>query len=233
MPEHIIIIGAVALGPKVACRLKRLNPEARITLIDKDNLISYGGCGIPYYIGGDIADLKGLFSTFAHAVRDMEFFRTDKGVDALVGVEALSINRKEKKLLVRNLNNNKEQVLEYDKLVIATGATPVRPPFPGVDLSEVFVVSNLHHAEAIKERISKGKVEKAVVIGAGAVGIELAEAMADMWEVDTTIIEMADHVLPAALGKNMSAVVEKELRENDINVLVSQRVVRINGDKEH
>ncbi len=231
MPERIIIIGAVALGPKVACRLKRLNPEARITLIDRDNLISYGGCGIPYYIGGDIADLKGLFSTFAHAVRDIEFFRTDKGVDALVGVEAISINRKEKKLLVRNVNNNKEQELEYDKLVIATGATPVRPPFPGVDLSEVFVVSNLHHASAIKERISKGEVEKAVVIGAGAVGIELAEAMADMWEVDTTIIEMADHVLPAALGKNISAVVEKELKENDINVLTSQRVVRINGDK--
>jgi NADPH-dependent 2,4-dienoyl-CoA reductase/sulfur reductase-like enzyme/rhodanese-related sulfurtransferase len=233
MPEHIIIIGAVALGPKVACRLKRLNPEARITLIDRDNLISYGGCGIPYYIGGDIADLKGLFSTFAHAVRDVEFFRTDKGVDALVGVEAISINRKEKKLLVRNVNSNKEQELEYDKLVIATGATPVRPPFPGVDLSEVFVVSNLHHASAIKERISKGEVEKAVVIGTGAVGIELAEAMADMWEVDTTIIEMADHVLPAALGKNISAVVEKELRENDINVLLSQRVVRINGDKEN
>ena len=231
MPERIIIIGAVALGPKVACRLKRLNPEARITLIDRDNLISYGGCGIPYYIGGDIADLKGLFSTFAHAVRDVEFFRTDKGVDALVGVEAISINRKEKKLLVRNVNNNKEQELEYDKLVIATGATPVRPPFPGVDLSEVFVVSNLHHASAIKERISKGEVEKAVVIGAGAVGIELAEAMADMWEVDTTIIEMADHVLPAALGKNISAIVEKELKENDINVLTSQRVVRINGDK--
>jgi NADPH-dependent 2,4-dienoyl-CoA reductase/sulfur reductase-like enzyme/rhodanese-related sulfurtransferase len=233
MPERIIIIGAVALGPKVACRLKRLNPEAEITLIDKDTLISYGGCGIPYYIGGDIADLEGLYSTFAHAIRDKEFFRTDKGVTALTGVEALSINRKEKKLLVRHLNDKREEELEYDKLVIATGATPVKPPFPGVDLSGVHVISNLHQAQAIKTTIADGKVGNAVVIGAGAIGIEMAEALTDLWGVETTLIEMADHVLPAALGKNISAVVEKELKENDVNVLVSQRVVRINGDKEN
>jgi len=233
MPEHIIVIGAVALGPKVACRLKRLNHEAEITLIDKDTLISYGGCGIPYYIGGDIADLEGLYSTFAHAIRDKEFFRTDKGVKALTGVEALSINRKEKKLLVRHLNDKREEELEYDKLVIATGATPVKPPFPGVDLSGVHVISNLHHAQAIKTSIADGKIGHAVVIGAGAIGIEMAEALTDLWGVETTLIEMADHVLPAALGKNISAVVEKELRENDINLLLSQRVVRINGDKEN
>ena len=239
MPERIIIIGAVALGPKVACRMRRLNPDAEITLIDKDTLISYGGCGIPYYIGGDIADLEGLYSTFAHAIRDTEFFRTDKGVKALTGVEALSINRKEKKLLVRHLSENPEEKpeydeeLEYDKLVIATGAAPVRPPFPGVDLSGVHVISNLHHAQVIKTKIADGKVGNAVVIGAGAIGIEMAEALTDLWGVDTTIIEMADHVLPTALGKNLSAVVLKELKENDVNVLTSQRVVRINGDKEN
>ena len=230
MPEHIIIIGAVALGPKVGCRLRRLNPEAKITIIDRDTLISYGGCGIPYYIGGDIADLEGLYSTFAHAKRDAKFFQTDKGIDVLTGVEALSINRKEKKLLVHHLKENRQEELEYDKLVIATGATPVKPPFSGVDLSGVFIVSNLHHAKTIKTRIADGKVGNAVVIGAGAVGIEMAEALTDLWGVDTTLVEMADHVLPTALGKNISAIVQKELKENDINVLVSQRVMRINGD---
>ena len=233
MPERIIIIGAVALGPKVGCRLRRLNPEAEITIIDKDTLISYGGCGIPYYIGGDIADLEGLYSTFAHAKRDAKFFKTDKGIDVLTGVEALSINRKEKKLLVHHLKENKQEELEYDKLVIATGATPVKPPFPGVDLSGVFIVSNLHHAKTIKTRIADGKVGNAVVIGAGAVGIEMAEALTDLWGVDTTLVEMADHVLPTALGKNISAIVQKELKENDVNVLVSQRVVRINGDNDN
>ncbi len=233
MPERIIVIGAVALGPKVACRLKRLNPEAQITLIDKDSLISYGGCGIPYYIGGDIADLEGLYSTFAHAIRDAQFFHTDKGVDVLTRVEALSINRKEKKLLVHHLDEDRKEELEYDKLVIATGATPVKPPFPGADLAGVHVISNLHQAESIKTKIADGKVGTAVVIGAGAIGIEMAEALTDLWGVETTIIEMADHVLPTALGKNISAIVEKELSQNDVNVLTAQRVVRINGDDEN
>jgi NADPH-dependent 2,4-dienoyl-CoA reductase/sulfur reductase-like enzyme/rhodanese-related sulfurtransferase len=230
MPEHIIIVGAVALGPKVACRLKRLNPDAKVTLVDRDSLISYGGCGIPYYIGGDIADLEGLYSTVAHAIRDTEFFQTDKGVDVLTEVEALSINRKEKKLLVRHLKENREEELKYDKLVIATGATPVKPPFPGVDLAGVHVISNLHQAKMIKTSIADGKVGNAVVVGAGAIGIEIAEALTDLWGVETTLIEMADQVLPAALGKNISAIVEKELIKNDVNLLMSQRVVRINGD---
>ncbi|MFO7883794.1 MAG: FAD-dependent oxidoreductase [Desulfobacteraceae bacterium] len=232
MPERIIIIGAVALGPKVACRLRRLDPDAEITLIDRDSLISYGGCGIPYYVGGDVPDLEGLYSTIAHAVRDSEFFQKTKGVKVLTEVEALSIDKREKKILVRHLRENRDEHLEYDKLVLATGATPVRPPFPGSDLPDVFVVSNLHHAEAIKEKISKGEVESAVVIGAGAIGIEMAEALTDLWGIETTLIEMADHVLPAALGRNLAAIAEKELRENDINVMVSEKVLRINGDKD-
>lgn len=233
MPERIIIVGAVALGPKVACRLRRLNPETDITIIDRDTLISYGGCGIPYYVGGDIADLEGLYSTFAHAIRDTEFFRTDKGVEVLTGVEALSINRQEKKLLVRHLNENREEEMKYDKLVLATGASPVLPPVPGSDLKGVHVVSNLHHAQAIKTKIQNGDVGKAVVIGAGAIGIEMAEALTDLWGVETTIVEMADRVLPTALGKNMAAILHKELRDNDVELLLSQRVLRINGDDEN
>ncbi len=232
MPERIIIIGAVALGPKVACRLSRLDPKAKITLIDRDNLISYGGCGIPYYIGGDVSDLEGLYSTIAHTVRDKEFFKTDKGVDVITGVEVIAINREKKTLSVRNLNDNSKDEMEYDKLVIATGATPVRPSFPGSDFPNVFTVSNLHNAKAIKDIISKGKVENAVVIGAGAIGIEMAEALTDLWGIDTTIIEIADHVLPQALGRNLAVVVEKHLRDNDVKLMLSERVISINGDTE-
>ena len=230
MSKKIIIIGAVALGPKVACRLRRLDPEAEITLIDKDELISYGGCGIPYYIGGDVPELKGLCSTIAHQVRDTKFFLKNKRVKVLIQTKALSINRTEKKLLIQYLKDNKKENLKYDKLVIATGATPVRPPFPGADLPNVFVVSNLHHAKNIKEIISNGKVENAVVIGAGAIGIEMAEALTDLWGIKTTLIEMADQVLSTALGKNISKILEKELKDNDIKVLTSEKVLKINGD---
>ncbi len=230
MAKNVIIIGAVALGPKVACRLRRLDPDTNITVIDRDNLISYGGCGIPYYIGGDINDIQELRSTTAHAVRDPEFFKTCKGVKILPRVEAVSINRKENTVMVRHLDHGSEEALPYDKLVIATGATPVCPPIPGADLPQVFTVSNLHTAHDIKERISKGLVGKAVVIGAGAIGIEMAEALTDLWGVDTTVVEMADQVLPGAIGQNISRMVETHLAKNEVEVIVSQQVTKILGD---
>lgn len=231
MSKRVIVVGAVALGPKVACRLRRLDPEAEITVIDRDNLISYGGCGIPYYVGGDINDLEGLCSTSSHVLRDPAFFRSSKGVTILPRVEAVSIDREGKTLHVRHLDTEKKDMLAYDKLVIATGATPVKPPIPGADLPRVFTVSNLHSAKDIKEAISGGKVGRAVVIGAGAIGIEMAEALTDLWGVDTTIVEMADQILPAALGKNMSKVVEMKLKQNGIAVMLSRKVDRIDGDK--
>ena len=222
MAKRIIIVGAVALGPKVACRLRRLDPEADITVIDRDNLISYGGCGIPYYVGGDIADIEGLCSTTSHAIRDPHFFKTSKGIQVIPKVEALSINRKDKKLDIRHLDGDRQETLAYDTLVIATGATPFRPPIPGADLPRVFTISNLHSAQDIKGLLSKGQVKKAVVIGAGAIGIEMAEALTDLWGVDTTIIEMADQVLPAALGKHVSKIVENQLKENGGKVMLSE-----------
>lgn len=232
MSKKVVIIGAVALGPKVACRLRRIDPDAEITVIDRDSLISYGGCGIPYYVGGDVADLEGLYSTTSHAVRDIEFFKTCKGINILSSVEATGIKRRDKKLVVRHIKDGIEEELEYDKLVIATGTTPFRPPFPGSDLADVFTVSNLHNARDLKDKISKGHVEKAVVIGAGAIGIEMAEAMSDLWGIETTIIEMADQVLPTALGKSMARLVENQLKKNDVNVMLSQKVEKINGDNE-
>ncbi len=228
MAKKILIIGAVALGPKVACRLRRIDPEAEITLLDRDSVISYGGCGIPYYIGGDVADIEGLRSTQSHAIRNQEFFETTKGIKVLCEVEAIEILRREKQVRVRYLaEGNREELMDYDKLVIATGASPLRPPFPGSDLPNVFIVANLHHAKQIKERIAQGKVNKAVVIGAGAIGIEIAEALTDLWGVKTTIIEMADQVLPAALGQNVATVVQRQLEEHDVKVMISSRVKEI------
>lgn len=232
MSKRVLIIGAVALGPKVACRLRRIDPDVQITMIDRDELISYGGCGIPYYVGGDVADIEGLRSTIAHAIRDAGFFKATKGADVLTGVEAVAVNRAEKTVRVRHLKEDREETMAYDKLVIATGATPMRPPIPGADLPQVHVVSNLHHAKVIKDAISKGEVENAVVIGAGAIGIEMAEALTDLWGIETTLIEMADQVLPQALGKDMSRIAEKKLRENGVSLMLSQRVTAIHGDAE-
>lgn len=229
-PMKVVIVGAVALGPKVACRLRRLDPDVEITVVDKDDLISYGGCGIPYYVGGDVNELEDLCSTAAHAVRDIEFFKTCKGITVMTETEAVSIDRKAKKVLVRHLNDLREEELPYDELVLATGSSPIRPPIPGADLPGVQVVSNLHHAEIVKNLLKQGKVSKAVVIGAGAIGIELAEAMTDLWGVETTLIEMAEQVLPVAIGKTMGKIVRRELEEKGVKLLLSERVIRIGED---
>lgn len=232
MPKRVVIIGAVALGPKVACRLRRLDPEAHITLIDRDNLISYGGCGIPYYVGGDINDLEDLYSTTAHVVRDIRFFEQCKGVTVLTRVEARSIARAEKRVKICHLDSGEETWLDYDKLVIATGAQAIRPPFPGADLPGVFTISDLHDAERIKSLMSSGKIGKAAVIGAGAIGLEIAEAFTDLWGIETTLIEMEDQVLPTLLGKCIARVVGQELEQKGVTLRLDERVRQIVRDNE-
>lgn len=227
MKKKILIIGAVALGPKVACRMRRLDPEAEITLIDRDNLISYGGCGIPYYVGGDINDLEDLYSTSAHVVRDRAFFENAKGINVLTGVEAIAINRKKKSIRIEDLADGRQKELHYDKLVLATGGCPSTPPFPGSHLPGVLQVSNLHDAEKIKKLLAQGKIGSAVVIGGGAIGIELCEAMADLWGISTYLIEMEDQVLPTLLGKCIARVVRTHLQEKGVKVLLEEKVARI------
>ncbi len=227
MAKKVIIIGAVALGPKVACRLRRLDPDVDILLIDRDDLISYGGCGIPYYVGGDINDLEDLYSTTSHAVRDVAFFRDCKGVKVMTRVEATEIDRRAQTLTIRHLATDAVETLGYDKLVLATGAKAFRPPFSGADLERVFTISDLHDAEQLKSLMTTGKVGKAVVIGGGAIGLEITEALTDLWGIETTLIEMEDQVLPTLLGKCIARAVATELRAQGVNLLLSERVMEI------
>lgn len=231
MVRKVVIIGAVALGPKVACRLRRLDPKVDITLIDRDDIISYGGCGIPYYVGGDINDIEDLYSTTSHAVRDQSFFKNCKGVTVLTRVEAKEIDRSNKRVRICHLDSDKEEYLEYDKLVLATGAQAVRPPFPGSGLDRVFTVSDLHDAQTIKTLMSRGKVANAVVIGAGAIGLEISEALTDLWGINTTLIEMEDQVLPTLLGKCIARVTAKELERNGVQVLLDEKVNQITENR--
>lgn len=232
MAKKIIIIGAVALGPKVACRLRRLDPHSEITVIDRDNFISYGGCGIPYYVGGDINDLEDLYSTTSHALRDQEFFKNCKGVEVLTRVEATEILRDEKKLVVHHLDTDSKEFLPYDKLVLATGATPLRPPFPGSNLEKVFTISDLHDASAIKSLMTRGKVGTAVVIGAGAIGVEIAEAMTDLWGIETTLVEMEDQILPTLFGKCIARVAQEHLKAKNVSLLLEEKVNQITENED-
>ena len=229
MSQHVVVVGAVALGPKAACRFKRLEPDSKVTMVDQSDLISYGGCGIPYFVSGDVSDASQLQSTSFHMVRDAKFFQSVKDIDVLTNTGVLSIDRNSKTVKVRNVLDQREEDLPYDQLVLATGSRPKRLPVPGADLKGVFTVSNLDEAMAIKQGLADGEVEKAVVIGAGAIGLEMAEALADLWGIETTVIEVADQILPGIVSPNIARMAQCHLDENDIAVRLDEMVQRLEG----
>ncbi len=230
MSKKIVIVGAVAAGPKAACRLKRLQPGWDVTLVDQDSLISYGGCGIPYYVSGDVSDESELRATSFHVVRDEDFFLNSKGVRVLTRTKAVAIDRKQKVLQVENLDSGEKQELPYDQLMLATGAQPLEPPIPGVDLDGVFSIANLHKAIEIKKRIAQGKVGKAVVVGGGAIGIEMAEALTDLWGVETSLIELESQLLPCVVDQHFADMLKHHLIEKHVAVYTGEAAVEIQGD---
>lgn len=227
MSKKIVIIGAVAAGPKAACRLRRLQPDWEITMVDQDSLISYGGCGIPYYVSGDVSDESELRATSFHVVRDVRFFENSKGVNVLTRTRALAIERQEKRVLVRNLDSGVEQYLPYDQLMLATGAKPFDLPIPGATLDGVFSIADLHKAIEIKTRIAQGKVSRAVVIGGGAIGIEMAEALTDLWGIETTLLELAPQLLSRLVDWHFAAMVQKHLVDKGVSVFTRESATEL------
>ncbi len=230
MAQKIVIIGGVAAGPKTACRVKRLMPEAEVTIIDQDNLISYGGCGIPYFVSGDVSDEKELRNTSFHMTRDEAFFLKAKGVKTMTSTRALAIDRKAKSVAVENVATGAKESVPYDKLVLTTGSKPNVLPIPGADLDGVFTVSDLHKAVAIKERVAKGEVGKVVVIGGGAIGIEMAESFADLWGLETTILEFMPQLLPRLVDWDFARMLETHLKEKGVAVFTKESATAIEGE---
>lgn len=230
MSKKIVIIGAVAAGPKASSRLKRLRPDWDVTMVDQDNLISYGGCGIPYYVSGDVSDESELRATSFHVVRDAGFFEYSKGVRVLTRTRALAIDREKKQVQVRNLDSGEEQHLPYDYLMLATGAKPFELPIAGMKLDGVFTIADLHKAIEIKARIAQGKVSRAVVIGGGAIGIEMAEALTDLWGIETTLLELAPQLLPKLVDRHFAAMLKKHLEDKGVSVFTRESAAELLDD---
>jgi len=229
MSLKVVVIGGVALGPKAACRIKRMAPDTDVTLVDASKLIAYGGCGIPYYVSGDVSDHTQLQETSFHMIRDEVFFETCKDFKVMTETRALSIDRKAKTVLVQALDG-KQTTLPYDKLVLGTGSTPRQLPIPGRDLGNVFTVATLDEAIRIKEKVAGGGVGSAVIVGAGFIGLEMAESFADMWGIETTVVEVAEQIMPGFLGKAMASIAQTHLEENEVTVYTSEMVKAIEGE---
>lgn len=229
MPEKILVVGGVALGPKAAARCKRLMPDAEITLVDENVFISYGGCGIPYYVSGEIQNLDDLRSTPYHTVRDADFFRDMKGITVRTQTRATAIDRAAKTLAVKNVVTGQEEKLPYDKLVLATGATPRVPPVEGKDLENVLSLTRLEAAGAIRTACQEGKITEAVIVGGGFIGLEAAVALADMWGVKCSVVEMVDQILPGVLSHPVARMAAHDCVTHNVNVYTGEKVLRLEG----
>lgn len=215
----------MACGPKSAARARRCDPHARITILEQGTTVSEGSCGLPYYVGGQIASDKALL------IRTPRYFKEVADIDVLTGTRAAAIHRGTHELEVVNVATGAASRLRYDKLVIATGATPVLPSgLAGKDLKGVFTLTKIADANAIVKALGAGSVRKAVVVGAGLIGIESVEAFKSRG-LDVSIVEALPRALPALLDADMSLQVERELATKGVNLYLGQRVLRLEGDE--
>ncbi|HEY3426407.1 MAG TPA: FAD-dependent oxidoreductase [Negativicutes bacterium] len=226
--KKVVIIGAVAAGLKSAAKIRRCDSQAQITVVEKGELISYGACGLPYFVAGDVRDINQLMSSSAGAMRSPDFFKNVKKVDVHNNTLATKIDREAKTVTVTQLANGEESVLFYDKLVIATGATPVKPSLPGGNLANIHQLWHPDDAVAIRQGLVQGKFKQGVIIGAGLIGMEMAEAL-KKWNIQVTVIEMKDQVFPAFLDAEIAGPVANYAQDNGITILTNEKVERFSG----
>jgi len=224
---RVVIIGGVAAGPKVASKVIRLKPETAVTIIEKDDFLSYAGCGLPYYVAGVVRDRKELMSTPLGCLRDPVFFQNLKNVRVLNHTEALEINRAGKSVRIRDLSSGRERRVQYDKLVLATGARPIIPPLPGAGLKNIFALHGVRDAEGIRSRLSEGRARDVVIVGGGLIGVEMTEALVTRG-CRVTIVEKLDRIL-GRLDWEMAKLVEQHMETRGVRVLTGTRAESFAG----
>lgn len=229
-PLRIVVVGGVAAGPKAAARARRLAPDAEITIVEKDKLLSYAGCGLPYYISGLVENRNDLMATPIGVLRDPEFFAKVKGITVLNETEATRIDRAAKELEVRHLPTGATKRLPYDKLILATGAEPVDPPIPGNDLENVLRLKRVEDADRFRELMASDACPMVAIIGGGLIGMEMTEAVTECGSA-VTVVEVLPQIL-TMLDVEMAALVEQHMRKVGVKVLTSTRVERIVGDEQ-
>lgn len=219
----ILIIGGVAAGTKAAAKLKReMGDAADVTVISKGDYISYAACGLPYYIGQVIKEKETLLENTPESFSELT------GATVLTGIEATRLDRQAKVVYATNIKTGEELTYDYDKLVIATGARPVKPNLPGIELKNIFTLRDPDDADAIKAAVASGEVKRAVIVGGGAIGLEMAENLTKLG-VRSSIIDMAEHVLPGYDG-DFAAFAENELADHGIPTFLNDAITSFEGE---
>ena len=220
----IAIVGGVAGGASAATRARRMNENAEIILFEKDQYVSFANCGLPYYIGGEIAERDDLL------VASQELLENRFQLDVRTGQEVLTIDRENKTLTVLNHDTGAEYQQQYDKLILSPGASPLVPPMPGVDATNVFTLRNLEDTDAIYEAAHKSDSKSAVVVGAGFIGLEMVEQLVQRGFV-VTLAELQPQVLPL-LDPEMAQPLQQALLERGVKLCLGDGIESITVDAE-
>lgn len=226
MSRNILIIGGVATGPKTAARLRRLDPESNITVIERQDLLSYAGCGMPYYIENVIEEWNDLLG--GASIRDAAYFKVNRGFTVLDQTEAKKINRQAKTVTVEDLRTGEVKDMPYDKLVLCTGASPFIPMMEGTDLKGVHRLYNPHHAKAIKTEVDMG-TKNVAVVGGGLISIESCGAFVARG-CKVSVIEMMPTLVPNLLDPEMAYLLENYLEGKGVNLVKGSPVAKMIDD---
>ncbi len=221
---RIVIIGGVAGGMSAATRARRLNESAEIIVLERGGYISFANCGLPYYLGGQIQQQDKLLITTPQKVR-RRF-----NIDARVRHEVIRIDRSNRRVEVRDLEAESTYILDYDKLIIATGATPIIPPIDHVRAANVFLLRSMEDTLAIESWLQQHNPQSVAVIGAGFIGLEMAEAMRHRG-LRVTVIEKAPHALPP-MDAEIAAAVHEELARHDVELITGTGLTALRGTDE-
>lgn len=220
MSKRVVIVGGVAAGMKTAARLRRLDAEAEIIVLERGPQLSYGACGFPYFISGEVKSMDSFNHTPQGALRDSNYFAAVKGIDARCGCNVQKIDRVQK--CVHYLEKGELKQLSYDVLVLATGSTPVKLPLPNADASGIHSFWFPWDVEAVDKEIAEGGVKDVVIIGAGFIGLELAEAFVRRG-LHTSVLEQQDRLLPQLLDEDMAALLLRDTKNPLLDIYLEER----------
>ena len=228
MAKRILVVGGSASGPKAAARARRLDFHADITIIQKAHDLSMASCGYPYYIGGFFDNRNQLLCTPTGVVRDPTYFMKSKNINAITDTEVTGIDRKRKVVQAKNLTTGKTQTFEYDKLILAMGASPKMPPVPGIDLKGITTLQSMPDADFLRKVRDEGKIKKAVVVGGGLIGIETCEAL-QLAGIKITVVEMLPQIL-MFLDWQLAKILENHVKAHAADVITDNAVSAFLGD---
>ena len=221
--QNIVVIGGNACGPKAVARARRCDPQARITIIEQGKNLSTATCGLPYYVSGVIDKQSDL------VIRGHDFFKDVMNIEVLTRTQALAINCEAREVEILDLKTNRVSTIGYDKLILATGSIPVVPDLEGRHLRGIFILTKIEHADSIRKLLTSNQIRKVVIIGAGLIGLEMAEAFISRG-LEVIVIEALGWVLPTLLDFEVAAYVERHLRNKGVKLLFGQRVLGFEGD---